>query len=174
MPQLRKRRPGSSTPPPAEIKLRRVVPSLPLPNKPEYNELLGDLTAMGCRQLALKPWGFKDERMIREIMGGASNEFDNSLRGRPDQWTEDVWRAVYEFKKEGGGYANRKDEYINGKFEGPPNPKDGYAVDDCIDDRERRLLRFLVPVLHPEKPTRVTITLGNTIFGALTGDRKVH
>ena len=35
------------------------------------------------------------------------------------------------------------------------------------------MLEFLVPLLYPEKPTRVTITVGNTIFGALSGERPV-
>ena len=35
------------------------------------------------------------------------------------------------------------------------------------------MLEFLVPIVHPDKPTRVTRTLGNTIFGALSGDRTV-
>ena len=35
------------------------------------------------------------------------------------------------------------------------------------------MLEFLVPFLYPEKPMRVTITVGNTIFGALSGERPV-
>ena len=35
------------------------------------------------------------------------------------------------------------------------------------------MLEFLVPLLYSEKPTRVTITVGNTIFGALSGERPV-
>ena len=35
------------------------------------------------------------------------------------------------------------------------------------------MLEFLVPIVHPDKPTRVTCTIGNTIFGALSGDRPV-
>ena len=31
----------------------------------------------------------------------------------------------------------------------------------------------MVPIVHPDKPTRVTCTLGNTIFGALSGERSV-
>ena len=31
----------------------------------------------------------------------------------------------------------------------------------------------MVPIVHPDKPTRVTRTIGNTIFGALSGDRLV-
>ena len=42
-----------------------------------------------------------------------------------------------------------------------------------MDPRERRVLEFIVPIVHPNKPTRVTCTIGNTIFGALSGDRLV-
>ena len=35
------------------------------------------------------------------------------------------------------------------------------------------MLKFLVPLLYPEKPTRVTITVGNTIFRALSRERSV-
>ena len=35
------------------------------------------------------------------------------------------------------------------------------------------MLEFLVPIVHPDKPTQVTRMLGNTIFGALSGERSV-
>ena len=69
--------------------------------------------------------------------------------------------------------ANRTDLYIEGKFRNEADPKDGYPVRDCRDASERRMLEFLVPIVHPDKPTRVTRTLGNTIFGALSGERSV-
>ena len=53
------------------------------------------------------------------------------------------------------------------------DPKDGYSVDDYRNDRQRRLFEFLVSIVHPDKPTRVTIMIGNTIFGALDGGREV-
>ena len=53
------------------------------------------------------------------------------------------------------------------------DPKDGYSVSDSRVDRHRRLLEFMVPIVHPDKLTRVTITIGNTIFGALDGGREV-
>ena len=56
---------------------------------------------------------------------------------------------------------------------GRVNPKDGYAVADCKDPRIKRVLEFLVPLLYPKKPTRVTIMVGNTIFEALSGERPV-
>ena len=69
--------------------------------------------------------------------------------------------------------ASRTDRFIDGKFSGRVNPKDGYAVVDCKEPRARRVLEFLVLLLYPEKPTRVTITVENTIFGALSGERLV-
>ena len=69
--------------------------------------------------------------------------------------------------------ASRMDRFIDGKFSALVNPKDGFAVAECKEARARRVLEFLVPLLYPEKPTRVIITVGNTIFGALSGERHV-
>ena len=62
---------------------------------------------------------------------------------------------------------------MEGKFTHAVDPKDGYPVQDCRNSRQRRVLEFLVLIIHPDKPTRVTITIGNTIFEALEGDRPV-
>ena len=174
MPTLRRKRGESNTPPPCniEVKLRRVVPVIP-DKEQEKNELMEDLTSMGCLGLAEKPWGFKEAQMVKELVGERSNQFDNINLGDSARWTEELWRSVYRFRHEGYGMVRRSDNHVQGRFHGSVNSHDGYAVEDCIDDRHRRLLQFLVPVLHPEKPTRVTVTLGNTIFGALTGNRKV-
>jgi hypothetical protein len=103
-----------------------------------------------------------------------TNEFDNTIRATPTRWTEECWREVYNFSTGGGGLAGRKDEYVKDCFKELPSPKDRYAIEDCSDPRHRRVLAFLVPILYPEKPNRITVTLGNTIFGALNGGRKVN
>ena len=69
--------------------------------------------------------------------------------------------------------ASRTDKFIDGKFSGRVNPKDGYVVVDCKEPRATKVLEFLIPLLYPENPTRVTIMVGNTIFGALSGERPV-
>ena len=102
-----------------------------------------------------------------------SNIFDTTIRDRPEEWTAGVWKEVYDFAPGGGGMANRTDLYNEDKFCNEADPKDGYLVRDCRDARERRVLEFLVPIVHSDKPTRVTRTLGNTIFGALSGERSV-
>ena len=99
--------------------------------------------------------------------------FDTTIRDRPEEWTAGVWREVYDFGPGGNGLANRTDLYIEGKFRNEADPKDGFPVRDCKNPRERKLLEFLVPIVHSDKPTWVTRTIGNTIFGALSGERPV-
>ena len=74
----------------------------------------------------------------------------------------------------GEGFTSRTDKFIGGKFLNPMNPKDGFAIADCEDSRAKKVLEFLIPILYPEKPTRVIVTVGNTIFGALLGEQKVN
>jgi hypothetical protein len=158
---------------PSKVRIRKIVPEVPR-NEVERGELLEDLQTMGCSGLLEKPWGFKDEEVVRELLDGVLNEFDNSIRAAPTRWTEEVWREVYNFSTGGGGLAGRKDEYVRDCFKELPNPKDGYSIEDCTDPWHRRMLAFLAPIIYPEKPNRITVTLGNTIFGALIGGRKVN
>ena len=68
----------------------------------------------------------------------------------------------------------RIDKLVDGKFSTSINPKDGHAVADRVDPRERRVLEFVLPILYPKKPSWVTLTMGNTIFGALSRVRKIN
>jgi hypothetical protein len=158
---------------PSKVRIRKIVSEVPR-DEAERAELLEYLQTMGCSGLLEKPWGFKDEEVVRELLDGVSNEFDNTIRATPTRWTEEVWREVYNFKTGGGGLVGRKDEYVKDCFKELPNPKDGYDIEDCTDPRHKRMLAFLAPIVYPDKPNRITVTLGNTIFGALIGGRKVN
>jgi hypothetical protein len=73
---------------PSEVKIRKIVPEVPR-NEAERGELLEDLQRMGCSGLLEKPWGFKDDRVVRELLDGATNKFDNTIRATPTWWTEE-------------------------------------------------------------------------------------
>ena len=160
------------------VSLRNVTPVIPV-NEGERGMLKSDLEDLGCAGLLERPWNLKNEEfiqqfvLIRESKMERSNMFDMTIRDRPEEWTAGVWREVYDFQPGGDNLAHRTDLYIEGKFRNDADPKDGFPVRDCRDSRERRLLEFLVPIVHPDKPTRVTRTIGNTIFGALSGERPV-
>ena len=111
--------------------------------------------------------------MMRELTTGAPNQYEGTVQVRSESWDAEKWREAYGFSVGGEGFASRTDKFIGGKFRHVVNPKDGFAIADCEDSRAKRVLEFLIPILYPEKPTWVTITVGNTIFGALLGERKV-
>ena len=152
--------------------LKAVVPGIAKSAK-DRELLEEDLRRIGCHDLMEKPWGLRMEDMVVELLGDKDNRWHETLRQAPEKWTAKEWRKVYGFAKEGEGMASRTNRFIDGKFSARVNPKDGFAVADCKEARTRRVLEFLVPLLYPEKPTKVTITVGNTIFGALSGERRV-
>ena len=129
---------------------------------------------MRCEGLLEHLWALKREQLVREMVQSQQpNIFDGTIRDRPQLWTADLWRDTYSFPRRGSSWSNRMEGHHEGRFMHQVDPKDGYSVGDCRNDQQRRLLEFLVPIVHPEKPTRVTITIGNTIFGALDGGREV-
>ena len=101
------------------------------------------------------------------------NIFDGTIRDCPQLWTADLWRDTYNFPRGGSGLSNQMEGHHKGRFMHQVDPKDGYFVGNCRNDQQRRLLEFLVSIVHLDKPTRVTITIGNTIFGALDRGREV-
>ena len=152
--------------------LKAVVSGIPKSAK-DRELLEEDLRRIGCHGLMGKPWGLRMEDPVVKLLGDKDNRWHGTMRQAPEKWTAKEWRKVYGFVREGEGMASRTDRFIDGKFSGRVNPKDGYAVVDCKEPRARKVLESLVPLLYPEKPTRVTITVGNTIFGALSRERPV-
>ena len=159
--------------PPRAISLRNVTPSIP-ENPIHLEELKQDLAQMRCERLLDRPWILKREQLVQEmLLPERPNMFNTTVRDRPQLWTADLWRQTYRFPRGESGLSNQTEGHHEGRFMHEVYPKDGYSVSDCRVDRHRRLLEFMIPIVHPDKPTRVTITIGNTIFGALDGGREV-
>jgi hypothetical protein len=155
------------------LPLRTVHAVIPEDDE-EKRQLAEDLTTMGCEGLLAMPWSIKSVPMVMELLYDRTNEWDNTIRGIPEQWTADRWADTYHFKKEGRTKAPRTLSWVTEKFDSSISAKDGHAVSDCTDPRERRVLEFVVPILYPEKPGRVTKEVGNTIFGALAREYQVN
>ena len=146
------------------------MPSIP-ENPIELMELKEDLRRMRCAGLLERSWALKREELVHELVQQERlNIFDGTIRNRPQMWTAELWRDTYNFPSSGAGLSNWMDGYIEGRFMHQVDPKDGYSMGDCRNGRQRRVLEFLVPIVHPDKPTRVMITIGNTIFEALDGE----
>ena len=40
---------------------------------------------------------------------------------------------------------------------------------ETLESGKRRAIKFILPILSPEKPKRLSITMANTLFGAMSG-----
>jgi len=153
--------------------LRSVVPGLPR-SKKERAQLEEDLHQIGCQGFLQLPCNLQDKGMVQELMTDQSSEWERTVKAQPYEWTSELWGTVYNFSKKGEGMASRTYKFCNGNFSNPMHSKDGYAVSDCENLRYRRMLQFLVLIQNPKRPTRVTVTLDNTLLGALSRDKKVN
>ena len=77
-------------------------------------ELEEDLTRIGCVSLLNKLWNIKDEGLVRELVEGAPNQFNDTVQCKPEKWTALVWREIYGFKSETYGWALQTEKYIVG------------------------------------------------------------
>jgi hypothetical protein len=138
-------------------------------------ELVEDLTRMGCEGLLAKPWNLRNEAVLREFLFARGNQWERTMRQDPKQWTAEVWADVYGFApRKGEGWASWNDTFFVGKFRTEQDPKDGFYPIDCRNPRDRRVTKFLLPILYPEIPKRLSITMANTLFGALSGKRPIN
>ena len=154
------------------VSLKFVTPIVPKDEK-EKQQLVEDLTRMECEGLLVELWMLKSKAMVQEFLQARSNEWEGTMWRDPERWTAHSWVEVYSFRKEGRGLASRTNKYIDGKFSTSVNPKDGHAIANCVDSREKRVLEFIVPILYLEKSNWITMMVCNTIFGALSGLWKV-
>jgi hypothetical protein len=159
---------------PIPIPMKPLVPAIPTDDE-ELRELGANLQIMGCEGLLGQPWNVQEENVLRKFKFERGNQWIGTKRRDPDNWTPDTWARVYGFQiGVGEGWAGRKDGLFVGKFRGEVDPQEGLHPSNYRNARERRMLEFFMPILNPEKPKRISLTMANTLFGAMSGVRPVN
>ncbi|CAM6093827.1 unnamed protein product [Calypogeia fissa] len=112
--------------------------------------------------------------MIRELQGQAvSDEFKGTKRAYT-KWNEVDIAKAFGVPREGLKMLPRGDDRLKPFFSGKIDPRDGFGVEQCKDEDVRRVLEFLVPIFHLEKPKRVTVRLGSTIVASFRNGEKIN
>ena len=110
---------------------------------------------------------------MQELREEQSNEWMHTVRAQLDRWMAEHWEVVYSFQAFGEGLNLLQDKYKS-KYIKPIHPKNGYNILDCADEQEKRVLEFLAPIVNPDKPTWLIVSLSNCIFDTLTGAREIR
>ena len=67
------------------MSLKSVVLVVPK-DEGEKQQLIEDLTQMGCEGLLVQPWGLMSEEMVQEFLQKCSNEWEGTMRRDLEQW----------------------------------------------------------------------------------------
>jgi hypothetical protein len=112
MPRAREEDMREDTP----ISMKPLVHAI-LTNDVELRELREDLRRMGCNGLLGQPWNVQEDRVLREFKFERGNQWMNTKRRDPENWTPHTWARVYGFPRGiEEGWAGRKDGLFVGKF----------------------------------------------------------
>ena len=88
---------------------------------------------------------------MRELKTGAPNQFESTIRAKPNMWIVVTWKKTFGFGPDGAGFCAWNEDFTPSRFSGPVISKDEYLLSDCSNPRARRVLEFLVSILLPDK-----------------------
>jgi hypothetical protein len=166
---------GKKTMPVMDKKGKKAMSSLtiehvlrpPTPGYPKKKErrviLEENLKKMGCGKLWDLLWRYSDEQMLKEVMAQRSTIFPDSIRGKPKKWTMSVLAQKWLLLTEGRDLPPRKKNLAKQYFVGAPSEGDGWKLAECNHQELREVFEFLIPLLNPNKPTRVTIQVASAV-----------
>lgn len=77
-----------------------------------------------------------------------------------------IWKEVHGFRKGSMKVAESINEFLEGEFWNPGDPKDRYLVKDLKNPEAIMVVGFLNPIFHLEKPKRVVSLWASTILGS--------
>lgn len=149
------------------VVMARLISPVILYNPNPRQKVEDDLTTMGCLRFIRRPWNIQGKEMIEELIYGILNQYELTIRGRWKAWSPELRATVYFASSKGSGRAIQTNKYSADKLKNLANTKEGNAVGDSTNPWDQQILQFLISILYPEKPTRVTMTMANTFFGAL-------
>jgi hypothetical protein len=152
---------------------KALCPRLP-PKGDRRDRLLRNLRVMRCESLMDIPWTYTSDEMVEEVATGRPpRQFTGTLRADPSQWTEREIGATFHLDTGGAGLLARAyNANYQDWFKCKPCNTEGWGYRDAKEEELQDILMLLVPLIRPNKPTRVTISVAATIIDCLY--RKHH
>lgn len=148
-----------------------------IPQAPDsYATLQTSLQQLGLEHLLAIPWNVELDSYLQDFVKESmiAPEFRQTIRARPSLWTVEQIAHAFRCPSEGEGLYSKKKDLSTPYFSGIRNLTNGWNLTQCTYPNLRVLLEFLVPILHPKKPTICPVALANTIVAAHSGAIQVN
>ncbi|CAM6099565.1 unnamed protein product [Calypogeia fissa] len=156
-----------------QVQEKALKPVVPL-DQGKKDRLRKTLTLMGCAPLLDLPWGFLSEEFVREVATSSiPPEFQGTVQAFPPKWTSDFIASAFGLDLAGEGILPKSENLTKPFFFGEMDPKDGWKLSQCGDEDLRAVISFLLPILSPHKPRRLTLRICSTLVGAFIGQKIV-
>jgi hypothetical protein len=156
---------------PANSPIMEHILCCPTPGNLEDKErreiLKENLKRMGCAMLSDLPWRYTDEKILKEFIAQRSTSFLATIRAKPGDWTAEMWSQKWKWTAKGRGLPPKKENLAKDNFVATHSSKDGWKLSECKHKELRKVLEFLVPLINPNKPKRVTIWVASAVVDCL-------
>lgn len=128
-----------------------------------------NLKTMKCEKLLDLPWNWEDDVLVKKVARrNPPPGLKDTIRARPEAWNKEMVAAAFQVSLKGEGLRQRsKAETISKYFRGELSPSDGWKFEQCVNQDLRDVLKFLIPLLKPNKPTRLNMGPVGTIADCL-------
>jgi hypothetical protein len=83
--------------------------------------------------------------------------FSAILRGKPTEWDLEFVGDSFQLHVEGHGFLSQKDPLSERYFAQDRVVSHGYKISQCKDLELMMLFHFLIPILHPKKPSYIPV-----------------
>ena len=100
-------------------------------DKDRRDILEGNLKKIGCGKLWDLPWRYADDFMVAEVAQQRSENWPDTIRGKPEKWTSELLAVRWDLSLEGKDLPARKVNLAEKYFEGRPSGGDGWKLADC-------------------------------------------
>lgn len=131
-----------------------------------------NLEVLGLAFLMEFPWSISNVLLLaKEKFWETEYVEGGQIRDQPIQWTLEVISRAYHSPVGGEGMLDGDGEhrgYIESKLRpGTWNQRNGWHVESCWDSHLSHLFAFLMPILNPKKPGRISLAWATTIICSL-------
>ncbi|CAK9879717.1 unnamed protein product [Sphagnum jensenii] len=129
---------------------------------------------MRLEHLYLIPWDIQDGTYLDFYNERIDPRFSATVRGKPAEWDLEFVGDSFQLPLEGHGFLSQKDPLSERYFAQDRVVSHGYKISQCKDPELMMLFHFLIPILHPRKPSYIPVKWANTVIASWSGEREIN